>query len=198
MSPASGTAITAPRPPPSKIKPSVDGLACSSSRIAGMREAQLAKPKPLLMNAVATARFAVSAAASADTCLRRERSACSGSWGSGSNMTGPRYRPAGQRCQRAARTTIEMITPPWRRLARVLSPASSAGRYLGWPGGSSYRRATRLRSVHHHTRRYRQGQHDQRDEHDGAADVGSCGRGWRRDLDRTTMATTKSSRLLIV
>ena len=96
MSPASGTAITAPRPPPSKIKPSVDGLACSSSRIAGMREAQLAKPKPLLMKAVATARFAVSAAVSADTCLRSERSACSGSWGSGSNMTGPRYRPAGQ------------------------------------------------------------------------------------------------------
>ena len=56
-----------------------------------MREAQLEKPKPLLTKATPTARLAVSATVSADASLRRRRSACSGSWGSGSNMTGSRY-----------------------------------------------------------------------------------------------------------
>ena len=49
--PARGIATIAPRAMASRTSPSSDGVACSSSRIWGMREPQLAKQNPLPMKA---------------------------------------------------------------------------------------------------------------------------------------------------
>ena len=49
--PASGIAIMAPAATASRIRPSWDGDADSASRICGIRDAQLAKLKPLPRNA---------------------------------------------------------------------------------------------------------------------------------------------------
>ena len=49
--PASGSATSEPSATASSTSPRVDGDACRASRTCGIRDAQLAKPKPLPMKA---------------------------------------------------------------------------------------------------------------------------------------------------